>query len=398
MDIIEVVRSALSSVLGNKMRSVLTMLGIIIGIGAVIMITSIGSGFQSTVQGEFEKLGMNGVQISVNHNKEILSSDRLKMDDCEMFKAHPGIQYVAPLWQSSGSIRLKNPTDSERFFAIGTNGDYRFTQPIDLLHGRFIIENDVENASRVAIIDSNLSMKIFGRVDSVGSKVTVSFWSLSMELTVIGVMKSDSMTAMFSIPSVVYIPISTIMQLYSTEYLDNIYFTVYDKDKIDQTTSEMIRLLEIKHDSEGKYQGQNLLQAMDSVNSVLGNITAFISLVAAISLIVGGIGVMNIMLVTVTERTREIGIRKSLGATNGNIQFQFLVEAIVLTAIGGILGIILGYVGGFYIGAAVGLMAIVSVPTVVGTVMISAAIGIIFGVYPARKASQLNPIDALRYE
>jgi len=398
MDIVEVARSALSSVLGNKMRSVLTMLGIIIGIGAVIMITSIGSGFQATVTGEFEKLGMNGVQIGMNFNKEILNSDRLKMDDCELFKAHPGVQYVAPLWQSSGSIRLKNPVESERFFAIGTNGDYRFTQPIDLLFGRFIIENDVDNASRVAVIDSNLSMKIFGRVDSVGSKITVSFWSMSMDLTVIGVMKSESMTAMFQIPAVVYIPITTIMQLYSTEFLDNIYFTVYDTEKIDQTTAELIRLLEIKHGNTGKYQAQNLLQAMDSVNSVLGNITAFVSLVAAISLIVGGIGVMNIMLVTVTERTREIGIRKSLGATDGNIQFQFLVEAIVLTAIGGVLGIVLGYTGGFYIGAAVGLTAIVSLPTVVGTVLISAAIGIVFGVYPARKAAQLNPIDALRYE
>jgi len=398
MDIIEIFRSALSSVLGNKMRSILTMLGIIIGIGAVIMITSIGSGFQATVTGEFEKLGMNGVQISTNFNKEILNSDRLKLDDCDLFKAHPGVQYVAPLWQSSGSVRLKNPADSERFFAIGTNGDYRFTQPIDLLFGRFLIDNDVSNASRVAVIDSNLSKKIFGRVDSVGEKITVSFWSLSMELTVVGVMKADGMTAMFSIPSMVYMPISTVMQLYSTEFIDYIYVTVFDTDRIDQITAELIRLLEIKKDNTEKYQAQNLLQAMDSVNSVLGNITAFISLVAAISLIVGGIGVMNIMLVTVTERTREIGIRKSLGATNGNIQFQFLVEAIVLTAIGGALGIVLGYTGGFYIGAAVGLMAIVDLPTVIGTVLISAAIGIIFGVYPARKASQLNPIDALRYE
>jgi len=398
MDIIEVFRSALSSVLGNKMRSVLTMLGIIIGIGAVIMITSIGSGFQATVTGEFERLGMNGVQLSMNFNKEILNSDRLTLDDCDLVRAHPSVQYVAPLWQSNGSVRLKNPAETERFFAIGTTGDYRFTQPIDLLHGRFIIDNDVDNASRVAVIDSNLSMKIFGRVDSVGGKITVSFWSMSMELTVIGVMKADQMSAMFSIPSIMYMPVTTIMRLYSTEYLDNIYFTVFDTDRIDQVSKEIIRLLEIKNDSHDKYQMQNLLQAMDSVNSVLGNITAFISLVAAISLIVGGIGVMNIMLVTVTERTREIGIRKSLGATDGNIQFQFLVEAIVLTAIGGVLGIILGYTGGFYIGAAVGLMAIVSVPTVVGTVLISAAIGIVFGVYPARKASQLNPIDALRYE
>jgi len=398
MDLIEIIRSALSSVLGNKMRSVLTMLGIIIGIGAVIMITSIGSGFQATVTGEFAKLGMNGVQIGMNFNKEISDSERLTMADCDLFRAHPGVQYVAPLWQSSGSVKLKNPAESERFFAIGTNGDYRFTQPIDLLAGRFLIENDVANASRVAIIDSNLSMKIFGRVDSIGSKISVSFWSLTMDLTVIGVMKADAMTAMFQIPSMMYMPITTIMQLYSTQYLDNIYFTVYETDKIDRITAEMIRLLEIKHDSADKYRAQNLLQAMDSVNSVLGNITAFVSLVAAISLIVGGIGVMNIMLVTVTERTREIGIRKSLGATDGNIQFQFLIEAIVLTAIGGVLGIALGYTGGFYIGAAVGLTAIVSLPTVIGTVLVSAAIGVVFGVYPARRAAQLNPIDALRYE
>lgn len=398
MDILETARSAISSVFGNKMRSVLTMLGIIIGIASVIMITSIGNGFQATVSGEFEKMGLNGIQISPNYNAELLNSDMLTMADEALLKKHPETAYIAPLWQSSGTVRLKNPAEADRFYAVGTSDAYRMVQPVDLSYGRFIAAADVERKTRVAIIDENLAMKIFGRKDATGEIIKTAFWSGSVDLTVIGIIKIDNMSAMFNTTPIIYMPITTCMDLYSTENIDSLYITVKNTDKIDTTALELNRLLEISHGNSGKYRVDNLMQQMESVNTVFSSITTFVSFVAAISLLVGGIGVMNIMLVTVTERTREIGIRKALGATNGNISFQFLVEAVFLTAVGGIVGILLGYAGSVSIGKAIKLNAVLSLPMVVLTVCLSSLIGIIFGVYPARKAARMDPIDALRYE
>lgn len=398
MDIIEIVRNAMSGLLGNKMRSILTMLGIIIGIASVIMITSIGGGFQESVSGEFEKMGLKGIQISMNYNEDIVNSDYLTFEDVPLLSEHPQIDYIAPLLQASGTVRLKNPAESDKFYAVGTSDAYRMVQPIELSDGRFLVSQDIQRKSRVAVIDENLSKKIFGRKDATGEVIQVAFWSGSIELTVAGVIKSDSFSAMFEMPSVIYIPITTLTEIYSIERVDSLFISVKDAELIDSTARDVNRLLEITHNNSGKYKVDNLMKQMESINTVFTSITTFISFVAAISLLVGGIGVMNIMLVTVTERTREIGIRKSIGATDGNIKFQFLVEAVVLTGVGGAIGIVLGYMGSFFIADIIRLKAIISIPMVIISFCISAAIGILFGVYPAGKAAKLSPIDALRYE
>jgi len=398
MDIIDSVRSALSSVFGNKMRSILTMLGIIIGIASVIMITSIGAGFQSTVNGAFEEMGLNGIQIYPDRSVTLVNSDMLTMADEALVKQHPEVGVVAPLWQSRGTVALKNPVESSSFYLVGTTDAYKTIQPVNLSYGRFIAAADVERKTKVAVIDEGLAVKIFGRKDAVGGKMLTSYWFGSVTYTIVGVVKLDALNAMFSTTPVIYVPITQALEMYSTKNVDSLFVTVKNTDKIEQTATEINRLLETSHRNTGKYRIDNIMQQMEAINTVFSSVTAFVSFVAAISLIVGGIGVMNIMLVTVTERTREIGIRKALGATDGNISFQFLVEAVILTAVGGIIGIIAGYAGSVSIGGLIRLKASLSVPMVILTVCLSSLIGIIFGVYPARKAAKLDPIDALRYD
>ena len=401
MNILESISSAAHSVLANKMRSVLTMLGIIIGIAAVIMITSIGQGFQNMVNQSFEALGTGVLQINVRHDRPepARRSDMLTMETVEFLRAHPDITSVAPLSQRNGRVQLRNPAETRNTVFIGTSEAMRGIEDVDLRFGRFLMEVDVNTASPVAVIDSNLARRVFGRADVVGETIRANFWFGTKELLVIGVFRTQDIgIAMFEMPTMAYIPITTMQNMFNFDTVDTIFVNGADRDRLDQTAAEVARLLSVKNGNENRYRVTNLMNQLDMVNDILGAITGFVGLVAFISLVVGGIGVMNIMLVTVTERTREIGIRKSLGATDGNIQFQFLIEAVILTVSGGIIGILLGYYGGFALGGLIDIMPAVSVPTVIGTVIASSAIGIIFGVYPARKAAKLDPIEALRYE
>jgi putative ABC transport system permease protein len=311
---------------------------------------------------------------------------------------HPNVVDVAPSTFVTGKVRLKNPSETDNIYYIGTNGAFQDVQGVDIKNGRFLAQADVDSAAATIVIDANLARKLFGRTDAIGNSIHAAFAFGSMEFTVVGVFSTiDFGSSMFQMPTIAYVPITTLQKITGSKYVNNIYVNVKDKDIIGRTALAISKLLAIRHGNENKYSIDNLLQQIDTVNDVMGGITAFVSLVAAISLFVGGIGVMNIMLVTVTERTYEIGIRKSLGATNGNIRFQFLVEAVILTAIGGMIGIVLGYYGGFALGEIVNIKPVVSAPTVLLIVAISSLLGIIFGVYPASKAAKLNPIEALRH-
>ena len=398
MNLFESFASALTSLLINKMRSLLTMLGIIIGIGAVIMITSIGQGFQASINDEFSRMGALGLQVGMKYDEELTARDILTLEDVELIKSHPNVADVAPYTFLSGKARLKNPTETSNIYYIGTNGSFAQVQGLQIKEGRFLAQADVDSATSTIVIDSGLARKIFGRTDVAGNSINAVFPFGSAEFTIVGVYEAIGLgSAMFEIPSIAYIPVTTVHKITGNNYVENIFVNVADRDDIDRTALEISKLLSMRHGNEQKYSVDNLLQQIDSINNVLGGITAFIGLVAAISLFVGGIGVMNIMLVTVTERTYEIGIRKSLGATDGNIRFQFLVEAVILTAIGGMIGIILGYYGSFALGGIIGITPLVSAPTVALIVLISSFLGIIFGVYPAGKAAKLNPIEALRH-
>ena len=398
MNLFESIISAFASVFSNKMRSILTMLGIIIGISSVIMITSIGGGVQKSTTDQFAQLGLDAIVVSVKGGIELKSSDYLKREDEAVLRLPENVSYVSPVISASATAKLKNPAETKRATIIGTTYEYMYTQPVEIYHGRFIADIDDANRSDVIVIDHILAGAVFGREDVVGQKITFSFRNGSKTFDIVGICKGEDFGAMYDMPASAYIPVSTLMDYYNLTNVSSFYVSVKNKEAAETTVKEISRLLEVKHKNKDKYNIQNLMRQADIAGQVMGYITTFIAFVAAISLLVGGIGVMNIMLVTVTERTREIGIRKSLGATNGNIKFQFLIEATILTLLGGLIGLGLGYAGGMAIGSLMGIVPVVSPQAVALTIVVSSAIGIVFGVYPAGKAAKLDPIEALRYE
>jgi len=407
MNILESISSAAYSVLANRMRSILTMLGIIIGIAAVIMITSIGQGFQDSINDMFADIGAGTIEVSVRHNlaTPATTSDLLTMESVEFLSAHPDLHSVTPTVFTNGRVQLRNPTESSRVNVLGTTETFQDVQSLDIRFGRSLSEVDVERAAPVAIIDSRLARQVFGgRTDVVGESIRATFWFGTVDLLVVGVYRTDDMMAGFGdfeMPTTLVTPITYLQRIMNTENrVDNIFVNAATLDRLEQTAEEVYRLLSLKHGNEDRYNVTPIMNQLDMINDLINMVTGFVALVAFISLAVGGIGVMNIMLVTVTERTREIGIRKALGATDGNIQFQFLIEAMILTATGGIIGIMLGYYGGFALAGLIpgDIMPSVNIVTVTITVIASSLIGIIFGVYPARKADKLNPNETLRYK
>jgi putative ABC transport system permease protein len=403
MNILDSCVSAIQNLYGNKARSILTALGIIIGISAVILLTSIGRGYQNMMTREFEKMGLSGLEISLDSGKEQTSGDRLTLGDLDMLSTHRDIRSATPVLANLMDARLRNPAESAKCYAYGTTPGYAgAVEDVELLYGRFLSRQDVQNASRIAVISEDLSKRAFGRSNSVGGTIRVTYGSGASDLTVVGVYRGNSFLSNFMPYSFLYMPITALQQMSGYYYVDYISVSASRDSDIEALAGDIVRLLSAHHRNDGKYAVTNLFSQMDSVDALFGGITVFVSLVAFISLFVGGIGVMNIMLITVRERTREIGVRKALGATDANIRFLFLLESVLLSVLGGIVGVLVGYYGSF---SLCGLMRQVlpvepdiSVQMIIVSVAASSAVGIIFGVYPASRAAKLEPIDALRFE
>ena len=405
MNIIENFKSAIFNILSSKMRTFLTTLGIIIGITAVIIITAIGRGFQKDMNESFSGINVDSVSVSTSYNKTIRDKDKFTLDDIKDLKEINNIEFVSPSYGSNVTVKLKDPSQLESCVLNGSNEDTKGLSGLKMKYGRFIDKKDRDGKSKVAVIDNKLAKKIFGREDAVGETITAEtvFENIkSIDLEIIGVYETESE---FYTPEIYY-PIET-----SMDFLDNtqqtfesISLKIENTSIFKETERLILKILSANHNNEeDTYVVNSAFDMVNSMNGTIQIVTVFIGLVAGISLLVGGIGVMNIMLVTVTERTREIGIRKSLGATNSNIKMQFLIEAITVALLGGIMGIIFGYIGSFLAGRVISLLGStlkpeVSIPVVIGAVVISSIIGIIFGVYPASKAAKLDPIEALRYE
>jgi len=387
------------------MRTFLTMLGIIIGIGSVIMIMSIGAGSQASMNAQFEAMGVGRINVSVaGNNRNITANDLMTMKDYNALTGIAGVKYMAASYSASMTIKLLDPTTTHRANLTGVYGQYQDITSPTMLFGRYIIDNDNAFNTKVAVITNTTATNVFGRADEsvIGQKITLSTYRGSQLYTVVGVI-NDSNSALASqygdqYPESVVVPMSTLQLLYGTKQIAQISVMVSDPNNADSVATELTNRLDLLHGTSGNYYAQNTMSMMEQVNSMMSMVTGFISAVAGISLLVGGIGVMNIMLVTVTERTREIGIRKSIGARRKDIRTQFLIEAVVLTGLGGIIGLAFGWGGGTLIGKLVGVTPVVSTTSVIIAVGISCGIGIIFGVYPAGKAAKLDPIEALRYE
>lgn len=375
MNLIENFKMALDSIIANKMRSFLTMLGIIIGISSVIAIVSLGQGGQKTITSEFEKIGSSSVTISVR-TANASTSDYITEEDVSQIKERlPMVKYATPVLQKRGSIISEKASKS--VVLIGGSEDLKQLQNIEMLYGRYYNASETLEGKAVAIIDQVSAKALFGYEDAVGKVVTVGPKTGTKKATIIGISKSQFDTFGMSdenMPVMAYVPTRFVMQLFPNDTLiSSVMITSDDKKNIEAAGITTIKLLENRHGNREReiYKAENVLKQLDQVNKVLGIFTAFIGAVAAISLIVGGIGVMNIMLVSVTERTREIGIRKAIGATTKTILLQFLTESVIITLIGGIIGMILGITLAYGLGTFANITPVVSPTVIIGTIIFS---------------------------
>lgn len=403
MGIFDNVMLAFESIRANKLRSFLTMLGIIVGISSVIAIVSLGQGGQDSITGEFEKIGSSMVNIKVDTQKAE-KSDYISLSDIEQIKEKiPYVKYATPSLQKQGVANSEKKT--KRAVILGGSDDMMYTSNLEITQGRFLNNIEYLEGKSVAVIDESAAKSLFGTNDVVGRTLDIGQKSSTKKVTIVGVAKSQM--SMFrggendNMPVMVYTPLSFMNTLYSeSTSIDTLVIMASSKDNTESAGNAAINMLENRHGNRGRevYRADNPLKQIDQINNVLGIFTAFIGAVAAISLLVGGIGVMNIMLVSVTERTREIGIMKAVGAKTNTILFQFLTESVIISCIGGIIGLILGIAGAYGIGSFAGITPSVSLVSAGVAILFSSAVGIFFGIYPARKAAKLDPIEALRYE
>ena len=404
MNIIESFKQALSSLRANKLRSILTMIGIVMGVFSVITIVAIGNATQSYMDNEFAKIGANVLAVSYKSGT-INSNDVLQNDDMKAIAKVEEIKNVGTSMGRSGTIRLGDKTRNANI--TGISSQYKDIMPTDMSQGRMI--NDIDNSlrSNVVVIKEDFAKANFKNENPIGQKLRVKLGSgSSMNLTVIGVTKAEDsifgdMMSYESQSVSLTIPLTTLQAYYPwSDQLNYMYATVESKDKEDlkKIADKVIRILELKHGNKDKYYVQFLSEVQEQLNSVLGIVSSVLLVVAVITLVVGGIGIVNILLVSVTERIREIGVRKALGARKRDIIFQFITESIILTGLSGTVGIILGILAGFVISSAIKIPPTVDVTVVILAFLGSVALGLLFGVYPAKRAADLDPIESLRYE
>ncbi len=403
MLILENIKLALTSIRSNKMRSFLTMLGIIIGISSVIAITSIGASAKSVVGKEFEAFGMNYMYIypSWEMNPDgVEYADLFMPEDIEALESRfpDDILYSAPYITAQSDTKVGR--QEGKLSLYGVNAGYHQFTNMTIIHGRMINKSDVDGKKDRIVIEKKAALHFFNKENPVGETVSVVINDERKDLTIVGVYEvPPSLFAGMSMNSSysTYVPYSILQIGDQATY----YIELYTNEEKDLNTlgNEFTKYLaRIKDKEPGFYIFESAVSQMTQINSVLGTLSIAIGAIAAISLVVGGIGIMNIMLVSVTERTREIGIRKSLGARTKDILMQFLIESMIISAIGGIIGTALGIVI-----ASVGMSfakidVVIDPKTIILAVGFSAVVGIFFGLYPARKAAKLDPIEALRYE
>ena len=406
MDTLETVKSAVKQLLSNKARTFLTMLGMFIGVGSVIMIFALGSGFQEFIKNQFVDLGLGVFTITVKENNE---SSLITSEDLEIIQELEGIQCATR--GDYETVTLTN--DRGELFKASMNGiEPKYTKeikPLKLRAGRNLSERDDETGNQVILIADVVGQALFRHMNyekMIGESVELTVNEQPTHFQIIGIYKTESPQHLtqkelekYYGTKEIYGSFKALNELKGAkEGVSMISGIVQDGYDATSTATRIGQILNRRHHLKDGYTIQTVAQIMDMVDSVMSVLTLFISALASISLVVGGVGIMNIMLVTVKERTREIGIRKALGASNGAILKQFIIEALMLTLIAGLIGMVMGYIGAILVGGVFHIVAVFTPEMMVFTTVTSISIGLIFGVYPAYQAAKLDPIEALRAE
>jgi len=405
MNFSEVIRVALRALARNKMRTLLTMLGIIIGVTAVICVVGIGTGAGEQVQAQIQSLGENMLFVqagSVNTNGVRIGTGATKtltVDDAQaILQQIPAISMISPEVDSNAQVVFGNLNWATRIQGVGP--DYFKIRNWPIVLGGAYSERDVDTADNVAVIGATVANNLFNGDDPIGKVIRVK----SVPVTVVGQLQTKGQSTFGQDQDdVIMMPYSTVQKKIAGIYwLQSVQAACDSKDDLGLATTQITSLLRQRHHLRATEDSDFTIRSPDEIAATVAQtsqvFTLLLGSVASVSLLVGGIGIMNIMLVSVTERTREIGVRMAVGATESDVQRQFLSEAIVLSLIGGIIGIVLGVVSSIFVSNVMKWPTVVSPLSIVAAVAFSAGVGIFFGYYPARKAARLDPIEALRYE
>ena len=396
---------AFSALMANKMRSLLTMLGIIIGVGAVIAMVSIGMGVRNNIQQSIASLGSNmlivmpGAENRTGVRGGAGSKTTLEDEDADAIKAKiGGIDNVSAM--VSGSYQVVFGNSNWKTSVQGVSPDYMDIRSLEVESGIFITEHDMVKRNRVAVIGSIVSENLFGGSNPVGQNIRIN----NQPFKIIGVLKKKGQSSMGQDQDdVIIVPMTTAQErMLGVNYVHSINVQVSSPDIMDEVQEDIETLLRQRHHiakgQEDDFNVRNLTSLMETMDSTTAMITMLLGAVAGISLLVGGIGIMNIMMVSVTERTREIGIRKALGATFRNIMMQFLIESVVIGIIGGVIGIFMGCTLSIAVAEFFNFNTVITLLPIAVSFSFAVGTGLFFGIYPARKAAKLDPIEALRYE
>lgn len=395
----EGVKMALTNLWNNKLRSFLTLLGIAIGIGAMIALIGIGYGFKASMLKQFEDIGTNTIMVFPNIFQETGKKlEPMTERDRRAIQSVCGadVGAIVPfIFYSGCTISYRDRSTSPQ--ATGTTGEFNAVQSMKLKYGRFLNQADVAAGSRVVVLDWKVAEKLFGQLNPVGKNVKL----FNRPFRVIGTLTKQDSSANLGTGGggkSLYLPVTTLQRMMNFHEYYGFYIIVSDLSKTDTVMEKLKGILAIRYGADNGFQVFSTRQLLQMIMTVMGVITTLLGVIGAIALIVGGIGIMNIMLVTVAERIREIGVRKAIGAKRKNILWQFLSESIFLCLLGGALGTGIGYLACFIVSKLAPLQPVITPGLVVTAFIFAAAVGLSFGVFPAWKAAKMDPIEALRHE
>ena len=405
MQLFQTISMAFKAISGNKVRSFLTMLGVIIGVMSVIVLVAIGQGTTASVTESISSMGTNlltvnimtrsvggkggarGMTASSNSKGTVI----LKLDEILELEQDESIAYVSPT--CTGSLTVKAGSTNTTASVMGVLPAYQYIINQGVEQGRYIIDADVDNRRAVCVIGVDLAQELFGNTNVVGNTVYID----ARKFKIVGVLESKGTSMTGSSDESIVLPFTLAQRMLKSTTISSIYVSAVDSLSVDAAQEVVERFLYKKYQNESTYSVMNQTQMLETANETASTLSLMLGGIAGISLLVGGIGIMNIMLVSVTERTREIGIRKAIGAKRRNILLQFLIESVVISGLGGLLGLVLGYGLMHVLENYVGMSLNMSLGVAQLAIAFSMAVGVIFGLYPANKASCLKPIDALHY-